>query len=339
MGANDSLARPASSTVRAVVVGRAADGSVAATFSPWPAPVVGAADLLIEPAYNGICGSDLEQLHGRVPDSVPITFPHTMGHEWSGKVVARGDAVDDFDVGDLVLGHGFLGNDRWFGFTDNGAMADRFAVPAALCFRVPPGVDLLTAALIEPFACVRAGVVKIGGISPGQTVHVYGLGTIGLCAVIQAAAEGARVIALDPSRSRRTLAEKLGAAESMDPTGPTFTPDAFARADVVIEATGSPVALASTLESAGDGARVLFLGVSRAVAYPARLGLIQERDLLLTSSTGAPPWVWPETIELVAARGIDLRPLVTSVLPINRLEEALIRAQNATTDVKVVLSQ
>jgi L-iditol 2-dehydrogenase len=329
----------ASSTVGAVVVDRGADGCVTATFSPWPAPVLGAAELLIEPTYIGICGSDIEQLHGRVPDSVPIIFPHTMGHEWSGTVIARGRDVDNFDAGDLVLGHGHLGNNHWFGFTQNGAMAECFAVPAAMCFPVPPTVDLLTAALIEPFACVRAGLAKIGGVHQGQTVHVYGLGTIGLCAVIQAAAEGARVIALDPSQSRRTLAEKLGATESVDPTHSTFTPEDVASADVVVEATGSPGALATTLETAGHGARILFLGVSRAVAHPARLGLIQERDLLLTSSTGAPPWVWPETIELVAAKGIDLRPLVTSLLPMNRVDEALARAQNAATDVKVVLTQ
>ncbi|MGV8872822.1 MAG: zinc-dependent alcohol dehydrogenase [Rhodococcus sp. (in: high G+C Gram-positive bacteria)] len=325
-------------TVRAVVVDRADDGTIEATISNWPAPTVGAADLLVEPLYLGICGSDIEQIHGRVPESVPITFPHTMGHEWSGTVVARGDDVTNFEVGDLVLGHGYLGGNQWFGFTQNGAMADRFAVPAAMCFPVPHSVDPLTAALIEPFACVRAGVVKIGGIRQAHTVHVYGLGTIGLCAVIQAVAEGARVIALDPSEKRRALAVKLGAAESLDPTDPTFEPGGIAGADVVVEATGSPAALAATLETAGDGAQVLFLGVSRAAHHPARLGLVQERDLTLTSSTGAPPWVWPETIALVADKEVDLRPLVTSLLPMNRVDEALTRAQNAATDVKVVLT-
>jgi len=71
-----------------------------------------------------------------------------------------------------------------FGVTEDGAMGDVFTVPAAMCMPVPDSVSLQNAALIEPFACVLNTMQKVGGVHAGQTVHIFGLGAIGLTAVI-----------------------------------------------------------------------------------------------------------------------------------------------------------
>src|SRR3546814_1839833 len=67
------------------------------------------------------------------------------------------------------------GND-WFGVTHDGAAAEIFTVPAALCFQVPQNASLLSAAVIEPFACVLQALTEAGGVNAADTVHIHGLG-------------------------------------------------------------------------------------------------------------------------------------------------------------------
>lgn len=328
------------SAVGAVLVKRRDDESIYVSYEEVEPPGLHEGDLLIRPTYVGICGSDLTALKGGLPDIYEVRYPHILGHEWVGIVKAtRGDTP--YSVGDRVLGHGDLGNDNWFGATHDGAMADLFAVPADVCFRVPEEIDTRTAAVIEPFACVRQGLNKLskvspGALHPGGVVHVYGLGAIGLSAVIQCSIAGMEVIGFDPSRVRSACALSMGASEVRDPLRVSETPPVPSRADVVIEASGAPAAQAMALESAASGGHVLMMGVSKPRQSAARLGLVQERDLLVLSSTGAPPKVWPETIELVRARAIDLRPLVSSVVSFADIDEALDLARNAATQIKVL---
>jgi Threonine dehydrogenase and related Zn-dependent dehydrogenases len=330
-------------TIGAVVVRKDAEGTISARFEQASRQDVGPRDLLVRPAYVGICGTDLEQLHGRMPDTFAIQFPHTLGHEWSGTVLGVGDEVTGFEVGDRVLGHGHLGGNEWFGVTHDGAMADEFVVPARMCFAVPDHVSLLTAAIIEPFTCVYTALKKIGALTPADTVHVFGLGAIGLSAVVQAKTAGATVVAVDPSELRRDLAVRLGASAALDPQGESALSERIAAlvgrgyADVVVEASGVPAAQAMALESADMDARVLLMGVSTPRDVPARLGLIQQRNLMVSSSTGAPAEMWPAAIRFVANARIDLEPFVSSVLPLSQAEDAIARAQQPGREIKVLI--
>ncbi|MGO4249348.1 zinc-binding dehydrogenase [Paenarthrobacter sp. RAF54_2] len=341
--------RPASAvpplgTVPAVLVRKDANATVTvepgttAVTSPKPT------ELLIRPAYVGVCGTDIEILHGSMPESFKINYPHVMGHEWSGFVVEAGADVEGFHPGDRVLGHGHLGGNDWFGVTHDGAAAELFTVPADMCFHIPAEVDMLTAAVIEPFACVLNGLTKIGGISAADTVHVHGLGAIGLNAVLQAVTAGAVVVVFDPSPLRRDTAMKLGAKAAVNPLEnpdtTTAASEAIGRpfADVVIEASGNSAAQAAALESADHNGRVLLMGVSTPKFAPARLGLVQERNLTIASSTGAPVAIWPAAIRFVANSGLNLGEIVSTVVPFSRGDEALQRAQDSSHETKVMLA-
>jgi threonine dehydrogenase-like Zn-dependent dehydrogenase len=212
-----------------------------------------------------------------------------------------------------------------------------------MCFAVPPEVDLLSAAIVEPFACVLHGARRIGGFDASDTVHVYGLGAIGLMAVVQAVHAGSRVIAIDLSEKRRSLALRLGAVAALDPQLGSIPDQAVqsgerADADVVIEASGAPSAQASALESAAHDGRVLFMGLSRPRPEPTRIGLIQERNLTVSASIGAPIEIWAPAIRFVAQAGLDLGVIVSSVLPFAEAPEAFERAHNSLTDIKVMLA-
>lgn len=330
--------------VSAVIVEQDADSSIharvgTAVLGPLP-PLA----LLVRPAYIGICGTDLEILHGRMPETFLINYPHVMGHEWSGVVEQVGESVTGFSVGDRVLGHGHLGGNDWFGVTHDGAAAELFQVPAAMCFPVPDSVDMLTAAMIEPFACVLTGVKKLGGISAADTVHIHGLGAIGLAALVQAVTAGAKTVVFDPSARRRQAALEIGADAAFNPLDITDINTAAADAvghgfaDVVIEASGNPAAQAAALESADHNGRVLLMGVSKPKPAPARLGLLQERNLTVTSSTGAPVDVWPAAIRYVERAKINLGTIVSSIHPFASAEEAIRCAQDSDAEIKVMLS-
>lgn len=328
--------------IDAVVV-RRNDGAITAEYERIARPAPEANELLVVPELIGICGSDLEQLHGHM-DSFPIEFPHTLGHEWSGTVLEVGADVVDFQVGDRVLGHGDLGGNRWFGVTHDGAMADVFRVPAAMCLPIPASVSFDSAALIEPFACVLQGMRTIGGVNASDTVHVYGLGAIGLSAVVQAVTAGARVVALDVSEKRRELALRLGATAALDSSTAEGLTDRIEQAvgqplaDLVIEASGVPVVQAMAIETAGEHGRVLLMGISAGTPVPARLGLIQQRLLTVTSSVGAPPAIWPAAVRFVQQAGLDLSPIISCRMHFDEVGEAVARASDPGREVKVVLS-
>lgn len=319
--------------VEAVVVRKDGAGVISATAERVDLPPLLPGQLLIAPEYVGICGSDLEQLHGRMPVTFHINFPHTLGHEWAGTVAELGEGVTGFDVGDRVTGHGLIGGNDWFGVTHDGAMADLFTVNASMCLRLPDSIDMVTAAIIEPFACVLTGLRKAGGVSAADVVHVYGLGTMGLCVVVQALTAGAAVYGFDLSPFRREAAASLGATAVLDPREGHEVPPAT----LVVEVSGSPIAMASALESAGTDGRVLMMGLSQPRTEGARLGLIQERGLTVLASTGAPPAVWPDALRYVEQAGIDLRPLASSILPFGEFEEAYRRAQDAEHEIKVLV--
>ncbi|KWX25654.1 hypothetical protein AFM11_03080 [Mycolicibacterium wolinskyi] len=308
-----------------------------------PVAPIGPGDLRVRLAFVGICGTDAEILHGRMPDTFVINYPHSLGHEWSGIVEAVGEAVTGFAPGDRVLGHGHLGGNDWFGVTHHGAAAEVFTVPARMCFAVPKTVSLMSAAVIEPFACVLQALSTTGGVSAADTVHIHGLGAIGLNALLQCRHAGAQVIVFDPSPVRRERAVALGAIAAYDPLRGDIAElavqaDGRPYADLVIEASGHPHAQANALEGADHHGRVLLMGISTARAVPARIGLIQERDLVVRSSVGAPAAIWPAALRFVRNSGIDLSTIVSAVFPLSQGLQALSAAEDSAHFVKVMLA-
>ena len=262
----------AAEQVSAVVAHRDADGLVTVHYEHKSAPTPGPGDLIVRPEFVGVCGTDLELLGGHLDGDFPISYPLTLGHEWSGTVLTVGPEVTGFSAGDLVIGHGVLGGNHWFGVTDDGAMAERFRVSARQCFRVPDGVSAQRAAMVEPLACVLAGLQSVGGADGSQLAVVFGCGTLGLAMVGLLHSTGAAVVAIDPSSQRRELAERVGAdltlapATGSDLSAQMATVFGVAGVDLVVEASGAPAAQAAALEVTGIGARVLYMGLSHGTA-------------------------------------------------------------------------
>jgi L-iditol 2-dehydrogenase len=190
-------------------------------------------------------------------------------------------------------------------------------------------------ALVEPFSVAYYALVRAGGVDASDTVAVLGAGPIGLAVAAAAGAMGARVVVVEPAAPRREAAGKLG-AEAVPPDGAA---DLLAErtdgrgADVVVEASGSPAVMATALELAGFRGRVACIGIDVGGTAPARLGLIQSKELRVTGSIGS-PGVWPQTLRFLARSTVDLTPLVTHRFGVDRALDALAAARQPASTIK-----
>ena len=183
-----------------------------------------------------------------------------MGTMVVGTVEARGEAVGDVAVGDLVYGHGPICETvtgRWW--------------------RRLGGLRPEDALCLDP-ATFAFGGVRDGRVQLGDRVAVFGLGAIGLLAVQLARMAGATVVAIDPVARRRALAERFGAALTIDPTAEDAAERIRAWAgsgvDVAIEVSGSYRALRDAIRACRQAGTVVM--VSYYAGTPDHLDLGAE---------------------------------------------------------------
>ena len=134
------------------------------------------------------------------------------------------------------------------------------------------------------------------------------------------------MIAIEPSQARAEIARSLGAEIIVDPTTQSVKEAILeatkgSGASVVIDASGRPDAMASTLEVAGFRGRIVIIGISVGGKASAELGLIQSKELQVRGIIGS-PGVWPETIRFLSRTNLDLSKLVTASFNISEADKA-----------------
>ncbi len=275
-----------------------------------PIPEIAGDEVLVAARSVGVCHSDIDLLEGRY--IIPFSYPLIPGHEWSGEVVEVGAQVRGLAVGDRVVGECVIGADH-FGFSISGAAADFFVAKESWLHRLPDALSYTMGALVEPFSVAYYAIVRAGGVDASDTVVVLGAGPVGLAVAAATAAMGARTVVVEPSEDRRSAATALGATHTVHPDGvDALLADLTGGrgADLVVEVSGRPPVMARALEIVAFGGRVAYIGIDVGGEAPAKLGLIQSKELRITGSIGS-PGVWPQTLRFLAGSGIDLTPLVT----------------------------
>jgi L-iditol 2-dehydrogenase len=299
-------------------------------------------EVLVRTTQIGICHSDYELLAGRY--IIPIAYPVTPGHEWSGEVVEVGKSAKGYKVGDRVIGECvFRGPDRLhhFGFSTNGADREYFAVSPQLLHKLPEGISNKTGSMIEPFTCGFYAVLNSGGTNASETVVVSGGGTIGLVTAAASIGMGAQVIVLDPIAARREVAKKLGAAEALDPTAEGTVErvrelTGGRGADLVVEASGHDSSLARVFDYAREEGRVSMVGINIGRTIPVVLGNIQIKNLTVRGSIGS-PGVWPAAIRFLERTGLDLSPIQTHDFPLSQAVEAFEFGKDPRRSIKITI--
>lgn len=286
----------------------------------------GMGEVIVRPAYCGLCGTDLELLSGAV-DPAFVRYPLVLGHEWSGVVAAVGDGVAGLEAGMRVVAEGIIpcGNcascrvgatnvceiyDE-VGFTRPGGAAEEIVVPATSVHRLTDDVSLRDAALTEPTAVVLTGLEKLR-LRPGQRVLVAGDGTIALLAILLASLWSPGEIAVAGRRAEQeALALELGATSfSTEAPGGGF--------DVAIEAAGAVDAVAVALRALRRGGQALALGLPPTTSTLTLPGdLLVNNDLTLAGSFGYTSAAWARVVELLNAGRLQTGSLVTHVFPLD----------------------
>ena len=301
-------------------------------------PTIAADEVLVRSRNVGICHSDFELYEGRY--IIPVDYPIIPGHEWSGEVAEVGPSVQNLKTGDRVVGECVVNNgDDHFGFSISGANAEYFVAKASWLHRIPDELSFTQGAFVEPFSVAYSASVAAGGIDASDEVAVIGGGPIGLLCTMAAATMGGSVTLVEPQAHRRALALEVGAKATIDP-GAAPLAEQVAEAthgrgfDVVIEAAGVPVAMASAFSLAALGGRVVLVGISVGGTAEVEIGLVQSRALQVRGIIGS-AGLWPRTIRFMATSGVDPTPLLTATFPLGEGTAALDAARDTSRNVKV----
>jgi 2-desacetyl-2-hydroxyethyl bacteriochlorophyllide A dehydrogenase len=297
---------------------------------------------------SAICGSDLHFYDGdmEVGDGLRV------GHEAVGTVAEVGSEVRSVKVGDRVLvasvagcGHCagcaqgdpircLNGGPQVFGTaTLAGAQAEAIAVPGAdFQLRALTGplsdIDDEAALLLTDNLSTGWIAARKADITPGATVAVIGLGSVGLCAVRSALLLGAgRVLAADLAPGRRALAASWG-AEPIDPAGEGGTAAAVLEAtsglgaESVIEAVGADATLDAAFGAVRSGGTISIVGVHGYAPYPVSMLGALFRSLTIKTTTAPIQQTWRELLPLVASGRMKTDGIFTHHFPLEQAADA-----------------
>ncbi len=288
------------------------------TLEERPDPVPGGQEVVVAQPYAALNPADLAQRAGRYP--APRGAPQDVpGLEVCGTIVACGDAVLGWHVGDRV-----------FGLVGGGGLADRVAVHERHVVSVPDRLDDREAAAIpEAFATAHDAIVMQAGLVAGDVLLVNGAnGGVGTAAVQIGRLVGARVIASVRSEEGRARVAELG-AEAVAPGDAHERVRDAGGADVILELVGAPN-LPADLEALATKGRIVVVGTGAGDETPLALRtLMSRRARILGTVLRARPL--EEKAAAMQAFGHQivpafadgrLRGFVDSVFPAEQAEQA-----------------
>ncbi len=258
------------------------------------------------------------------------------GHEFAGEVVAVGSCVTEVAVGDQVavdpslfcgecsycaVGRGNL-CERWnaIGVTRYGAAAEYVLAPVANCHRLPDGVPLGHAALIEPLSCAVRGFDLLPR-RLGDHYLVYGAGTMGLMmAQLARFAGAASVSVVDPNTERLELARRLAADHVATSADELDRPQGW---EVVIDCTGVVAAIEDGLTRVRRGGVFQQFGVAPTEAKASFSPFRVYNDEITIVGSMAVLHSFGRAVELMGRGVIDAEAMISHRVPLSEYPAAL----------------
>lgn len=294
-------------------------------------------EVQVQPAYCGICGTDLHVYLGHMDARVGDN--RVIGHEMSGRVSAVGSAVTDWQVGDAVVvrpldhcgkcpackaGHIHIcHNLKFLGLDTDGAFQGRWNVPAHVLHRLPDGMRLDHAALVEPLA-VAVHDVRRARVALGEDVLIIGGGPIGMLVALAARQAGGRVTLSEVNENRLKAAREMGfqalnpretdiAAKLMQDTGGKG-------ADVVFEVSGTQPGVDLMTASVATRGRICMVAIH---AQKPQIDLFRFfwREIEMLGARTYEIADFDAAIALLA-EGIGAEELITDIRPLTELQDA-----------------
>ena len=317
-------------------------------------PVAPAADeVRIDVSYCGVCGTDLHIFQGHMDQRVKM--PLVIGHEMSGTIVELGTAVSGWAVGDGVVvrplepcndcaacrrGHGHIcQNLNFIGIDSPGAFQASWTVPAHTLHRLPPGISMDLAAMIEPLA-VACHDVRIGEVAAGEQVVVIGGGPIGTLVALVARESGGSVLMSEVNPYRVQFGRDLG-FEVVNPKEADLVAEVEKRtegggADVVFEVSGTQAGADVMTDLVRTRGRIVVVAI---FAEAPKIDLFRFfwRELKLCGVRVYEPEDYDRAIELVAGRQLPLEKVISARRSLSELQEVCEQIEAGAEMMKVLI--
>lgn len=341
----------------------------------------GTGEICVRVLAAGLCHSDLSVING----SRPRTMPIVLGHEATGEIVELGAGVEGFRVGDRVVfcfvpncgrcgpcasGRASLcepgalanaagtllgGGRRWLdaqGVTMQhhlgvSGFAEFTVVSAHSAVRIDHDLAPEIAALFGCAVMTGVGaVVNTAKVSAGESVAVFGLGGVGLAALLGARAAGANpIIAVDVAAHKFALARELGAGHCIDARDADAIDSvrelSHGGVQYAIESVGSEQVLAQAYAATRRGGTTVTVGLpatDRMLTVPAFQLVVEERTIKGSfMGSSVPSRDVPRFIALYRAGLLPVDRLLTHRLRLDEMNTGFDRLDRAEAIRQVVL--
>lgn len=303
-------------------------------------------EVVVRMKASGICGSDMHKYRLPRKEFLEQGFENLIqGHEPGGIVEEIGEGVENVKEGDRVMVHHGAGcgycPECLSGYHQlckklfllgtpptDGSWSDLMLSRAIGCIKLPERLSFADGAIM---GCTGGSVFRIFerlNVSAYDTVAIYGVGPLGLCAVLLGKAMGARTLAVDLENERLDFAKKLGADETINAvtTNPVEAIKSLTKqkgASVAIDFSGN--ATANVLRSLEFGGRagIIGLGHDTRDGFLLKTGDILFRNLTLVGNLIFPIDTPRKMIDFLLLHNISLDTIVTHKFPLEKALEAL----------------
>ena len=321
-------------------------------------PSIGPNDVLVNIRVAGVCGTDVHYHSG---EFAPYYIPLTLGHEGAGVVTALGENVTHLQVGDPVIVHYIVScghckpclqgfdnrcrNRKSIGSHIDGTFAEYIRVPARSALKMSETIPLDWGAIAACAVSTAYHAVDISDLSLGGTAIVFGVGGVGLHAVLWSKFFGAgTVIAVDPVDSKLNVAKDYGADVLLNPTQKNIN-NAVSEitnnwgVDVAIECSGAPVAMKQAIDAVKgknryESGNVVSVGLQITPIQVEYWGLREGRLMVSGDHTRDD---LARVIKLMETQKIKLDKSITHHIPLHAINEGVKLIENRQEHVERVV--
>lgn len=327
-------------------------------------PTPGSGQVLLKMGASGICGSDIGYIYrghkGHVGEEGAAYRGVVAGHEPAGEIVAVGDGVRRFKLGDRVLLYHIVGCNRCrncragyfischeperaaYGWQRDGGHAPYILAEESTCVPLPDELSYVDGAFV---ACgvgtVWEGLNRIGA-SGRDELAVVGLGPVGLAAGLLARGLGIQqVIGIEPNERRRRFAAATGLfaviLEATDDVGDRIRDLTMGRGvSTAIDASGSLAGRSAALAGLAEWSRLSLVGEGGRLETEVSDTLL-HRNVTIHASWVTSLHATEELLRHLVEWGLRPETLVSDALPLSRADKAYDLVDTGASAGKVCL--
>lgn len=306
-----------------------------------PRPVLAQGNAIVKMEMCGICGSDVTAYCGTNPT---MRYPiHGLGHEGMGVIEEIGENDKGLCIGDRVVLEPYVPCNECHmcregrynnctsihvcGVHKNGMMTEYFSHPISLTHKLPDDLDSLRASLAEPLTIGLHGAAR-ANVKAGETVVIFGAGTIGLMAGFACLSYDAVPILIDIEQKRLDFAKNevnipntFNSRTDGDLLGFLKNITDGKLPDAMIDCTGANSILADMHNYVCHGGRIALVGWPHGDVTINQTRMMQKELDILPCRNSAHKF--PEAIALLQRRKLPIEKLITKTIQLDETEDTI----------------